>query len=60
MLSELFQSLTVSNGIKQGGILSPTIFNVYMDDVRANRNTLLIGCLHAGTIMNHLMYPNDT
>ena len=23
---------TVSNGVKQGGILSPHLFNVYMDD----------------------------
>ncbi len=25
--------LRVSNGVKQGGILSPRLFNVYMDDV---------------------------
>ena len=24
---------TVSNGVKQGGIISPILFNVYMDDL---------------------------
>ena len=54
--SELF---TVSNGVKQGGILSPHLFNVYMDDLSVNLNRLQIGCLYAGTIMNHMMYADD-
>ena len=49
---------TVSYGVKQGGILSPHLFNVYMDDLSVNLNKLKIGCLCAGTIMNH-MYAND-
>jgi hypothetical protein len=31
---------TVSNGVRQGGVTSPAIFNVYVDDL----NTLLLGC----------------
>ena len=54
--SEFF---TVSNGVKQGGILSPHLFNVYMDDLSVNLNKLQIGCLYAGTIMNHMMYADD-
>ena len=41
--------VTVSNGVKQGGILSPHHFNVYMDDLSINLNKLQIGCLNAGT-----------
>ena len=54
--SEFF---TVSNGVKQGGILSPHLFNVYMDDLSVNLNKLQIGCLYAGTIMNDMMYADD-
>ena len=50
---------TVSNGVKQGGILFPHLFNVYMDDLSVNLNKLQIGYLNAGTIMNHMMYADD-
>ena len=46
---------TVSNGVKQGRILSPHLFNVYMDDLSVNLNKLHIGCLYAGTLINHCM-----
>ena len=48
---------TVSNGVKQGGVLSPVIFNVYMDD----RSTRLCDSNIAGHIsykfngMQHLL-----
>ena len=38
---------TVSNDVKQGGILSPHLFNVYMDDLSVHLNKLQIGCLYA-------------
>ena len=42
---------------------SPHIFNVYMDDLSVNLNVnlnkLQIGCLYAGTLINHLMYADD-
>ena len=51
--------VTVSNGVKQGGILSPHLLNIYMDDLSVNLNKLQIFCLYAGTIMNHMMYADD-
>ena len=36
-------SFCVSNGVKQGGILSPTLFNVYMDSLSASLNSTDIG-----------------
>ena len=44
---------------KRGGILSPHLFNVDMDDLSVNFNKLQIGCLYAGTIMNDMMYADD-
>ena len=56
---QAFSSLfTVSNGITQGGVISP-LFNVYMDDLRINLTKLQIGYLYAGTLINHLMYTDD-
>ena len=39
------ESFGVSNGVRQGGILSPLLFNVYVDDLSAQ--------------LNHLMYADD-
>ena len=35
---------TSTNGVKQGGILSPLFFNVYMDNLSAQLNSQHIGC----------------
>ena len=43
------------NGVKQGGILSPHLFNVYMDDLIKCQ----IGYIYAGNIINHFMYADD-
>ena len=49
----------VSNGVRQGGILSPILFNVYMDDLSNQLNRLKTGCLVGNTAVNHLMYADD-
>ena len=39
-----FSSLfSVSNGVKQGGILSPALFNIYMDGLSTSLNSSNIG-----------------
>jgi exonuclease III len=55
-LSEFF---TVCNGVRQGGILSPLLFNVYMNDLSTCLNTHNIGCAISGITINHLMYADD-
>ena len=55
MLSEPF---SVSNGVRQGGILSPFLFNVYMDDLSDTLNMCSAGA-YAGHFSNHLMYADD-
>ena len=56
LISEPFH---VSNGVRQGGILSPYIFNVYIDDLSTRLNALPIGCKLGEWTINHLMYADD-
>ena len=57
--SKLSAPFTVSNGVRQGGILSPYLFNVYMDDLSLKLNACKIGCISGDLIINHLMYADD-
>ena len=49
----------VRNGVRQGGILSPYLFNVYMDELSCRLNACRAGCLSGNMILNHLMYADD-
>ena len=49
----------VINGVRQGGILSPYLFNVYMDDLTIALNKCNTGCVIGSTTINHLMYADD-
>ena len=52
-------SFCVSNGVKQGGIKSPVLFNVYMDDLSCALNRSNIGGRIGGEFVNHLSYADD-
>ena len=54
--SEMF---AVSNGVRQGGILSPLFFNVYMDGLSDILCRTECGCTMGGRMINHLMYADD-
>ena len=58
--SSLSSSFTVTNGVRQGGILSPILFNVYMDDLSKILCNSNIGCYVNETCVNHLLYADDT
>lgn len=49
----------VSNGVRQGGILSPVLFNLYMDELSRRLNGCNTGCMIGGKLVNHLMYADD-
>ena len=42
----------VNNGVRQGGILSPYLFNVYMDDLSQSLNCCKTGCLSGEIMIN--------
>ena len=56
-LSDPFRMM---NGIRQGGILSPYLFNIVLDDLLKKLNESKVGCVAGGMLINHLAYADDT
>ena len=49
----------VGKRVRQGGILSPVLFNVYMDDLSKRLGACNTGCMMGATLINHFMYADD-
>ena len=49
----------VSNGVRQGGILSPKLYSVYVDDLSEYLVKSQIGCHIDSLCVNHVMYADD-
>jgi hypothetical protein len=54
------QPFTASNGVRQGGSLSPIMFNVFMNDLSVQLSNTKIGCFKEDICYNHLFYADDT
>ena len=51
---------TVTNGVGQGGILSPFLFTLYVDYLSHKLNNAKVGCHNINNVcINHLFYAND-
>ena len=48
-----------SNGIRQGGELSPLLYNVYTDDLNHHLKATSVWCYVGGAWLNSLSYPDD-
>jgi exonuclease III len=55
----LSQGFNVSNGVRQGGILSPYFFNLYINDLSVCLTKREVGCFINDTCVNHLIYADD-
>ena len=51
---------TVSNGVRQGSILSPTLFSIYLDSLSVKLSASGVGCTFNSKNFNHLVYADDT
>ena len=54
--TEMSPYFNISNGERQGGILSPSIFAIYMDDLSSLLNTIRIGAHISDVCINHVFY----
>ena len=58
MRYETSTCFTISNGVHQGGILSPTLFSIYMDDLSFILSESGIGC-HIDDLCINLVFYAD-
>ena len=49
----------MGNSFKQGGQLSPLLFNIYIDSLSVQLHKQLIGCSLRTMAVNHLIYADD-
>src|ERR1043165_3116807 len=54
LISEPYKLLA---GVRQGGVLSPTLFSIYVDDLLKKFNRF--GCRFHGISVSAVMYVND-
>ena len=55
----LSNRFTTSNGVKQGGVLSPLLFSVYLDDILHELRNINIGCHMNGHFVGAIVYADD-
>ena len=52
-------SFSVKNGVKQGGVLSPRLFNIYLDELLYKLKQSRFGCYYGTDFVGSLAYADD-
>ena len=55
----LSSPFSVSNGVRQGGVLSPYLFALYIDDLSVKLTCVKAGCFLGNSRLNHIIYADD-
>jgi len=55
----LSERLHVANQVRKGGVLSPYLFAVYLDDLFLELNDIKAGCYMVEILLNGLMFADD-
>jgi len=55
----VFDYFPVSNGVKQGGVISPILFCVYIDDLLLRLSSSGVGCYLGLNVFGTLAYADD-
>ncbi|KAG7309258.1 hypothetical protein JYU34_005198 [Plutella xylostella] len=55
----LSEPVGLSCGVRQGGSMSPVLFNLYMDDLNKQLTQTQVGCSMHGTMVNNICYADD-
>ena len=53
------KGFNVTNGVRQGGVLSPKLLNVYIDGLSNILNNCTTGGFLGGKCINHMLYADD-
>jgi hypothetical protein len=56
---DLSNECTISNGVKQGGVLSPILFTVYLDEMMLRLKVRDCGCHIGGVFAGAIAYADD-
>ena len=57
--NSISEGFTVTNGVRQGSVLSPYLFCLYINKISIELNNLKIGCKLGSVLINHLFYADD-
>ena len=57
--NKVSEPLTATNGVKQGAVISPMLFCVYIDNLFKDLNQLCLGCHIGPTFAGAFGYADD-